>query len=218
MATYTPVTTSNNASITNREAIEELLEVWGFIPTHGDLTASLTEDTIAFHGATDFEPYRNDAVSGPDDRHENVDAQGFLEALLPYLDEQLTIQTIGNEKHRYPLCQQLKIADPDLGQVVTSNSLEWREHLEQKARSVVSCMDTDDIDTEDIETVTISVESLEQLAAEAEGVLDGINDPEFHESRSAEGVRSALADAGQALNQDDPVEEHQTDADYWQSR
>lgn len=218
MATYTPVTTSNDATITDRESVEELLEVWGFIPTHGDLTASLTEDTIAFHGATDFEPYRHDAVSDPDDQHENVDSRGFLEALLPYLDEQLIIQTIGNEKHRFPLGQRLKIADPDLGQVVESTSLGWREHLEERARSLASRAASGDNDPEEVETVTISVESLEHLAAEAESTLEGINDPEFHDSRGGKIVRDALADAGQALNPDSDVGDYRKDADYWQER
>jgi len=217
MATYTPTTTSNDAAITDSESVETLLDKWDFIPTHGDITVSLS-DTIAFHGAADFEPYRTDAVNDPDDRHENVDVQGFLNALLPYLEEELIIQTVGNIKHRYPLGQRLKIADPETGEVVTSTSTDWREHLKQKARSAASRDAGEETEGEDVEMVTVRVESLETLAAEAENTLEGINDAGFHESQSAESVRDALADAGQALNPDSDVEEHQKSADYYLSQ
>ena len=113
MATFVATTSSNGAGVTDPDAVQKILERYHF---DGDLEARIETSR------SDGNPYLSiwgydwpgafkvpDGVP-PDDFEPDYDVdslevfEDFLKEVAPFLAEPLTIQAIGAEKCRFPLC------------------------------------------------------------------------------------------------------------------
>ena len=126
MATYHQLTTSNNVEVSDIDGVQSVIDRYDFLgdfsPLYLELTPA-TEDsengepvagTIAIHGQAPFHPHPPvDDLDEPDDRYEDLRCREFLEALLPYLEDDLVIQTIGHTKTRFPFSAHEWVATPD---------------------------------------------------------------------------------------------------------
>ena len=117
MATYVSQTTSNGAEVSDIEAVKAFLNDWEFIPNHGELTVELTNNKLHIWGEAELNAYRPDEIDHVDERYEHVETIEFLEELADYLEEDLIIQTIGQEKLRYPFHGAVFAVDHESGEV-----------------------------------------------------------------------------------------------------
>lgn len=106
MATMQAVTTCNRPEVAQPDKLEKELEDWEFRPAPlGSLSVSVENGQLSVHGAAEFDPVYAGDTDDPqvfynhDPDHRNL----FLEAISPYLDENLVIQTVTHTKQRYPV-------------------------------------------------------------------------------------------------------------------
>lgn len=94
MATLHCVTSSTRVEVKEPEAVKDLLEQYTGIPEKTEIE----DGQLWIIGYTSFHPRRD---GEPDATAE------FLHRLQPLLEDELVIQTVGNEKIRFPLvaCQ-----------------------------------------------------------------------------------------------------------------
>ena len=94
MATLHCVTSSNIAEVSDQEAVEALFEEHQVLP----VDYRIKDRELSIHG------YESFIVQ---DKNNEYCTRQFLRQLQPYLEDELVIQTVGNEKCRYPLvaCQ-----------------------------------------------------------------------------------------------------------------
>jgi hypothetical protein len=105
-------TTSSTWSRVDPDAtdhIDAIVADYDFWGAHEELTIDLHENSdgdtvISIHGYAAFEASKPvPAEDGSVADREHGCTEEFLERLAPYLEEQLVIETIGNEKCRFPL-------------------------------------------------------------------------------------------------------------------
>jgi len=150
MANYYGTTASSGALVKlgQDEALREYLAKWGFMG-EGDIDCLIREathpdkdkrSTLHIYGQDDFGPIELDADGEfPDDC--DSDSEKFLEGLVPFLDVQsftdynkekceflITVQTVGNEKCRFPLGAAEWTLLPD-GSFKTSSFKSWSTGL-----------------------------------------------------------------------------------------
>lgn len=114
MATYLARTTSNSPKLSDPNAVAEILSEYETIPHHGELTLTVRDGCFSCFGEAEFLPYRpSPETDSPVGKHDNVDQRGFLEDIAPYLESDLIIQQIGQEKLRYPFTQSLFMVHAD---------------------------------------------------------------------------------------------------------
>jgi hypothetical protein len=111
MATLKPTTSStwSNVDPDAKDQIKAIADEYNFQGANGEVTIDVKEDSdgdtvISIYGYAAFEP------SKPihDEDGEYVDeeygyTEEFLERIVPHLEEQLVIETVGHEKCRFPL-------------------------------------------------------------------------------------------------------------------
>lgn len=124
-------TTSNGPTVNRPADLQLVLSGWAFIPMHGELTVDVYEDSLSICGGAEFQPYREADVEHPDEWYDEVDVEGFLEDVAPYLEEDLVVQTIAHTKLRWPFGMGLAVVDAETGQVAVEDSDDWRERINQ---------------------------------------------------------------------------------------
>jgi hypothetical protein len=111
MAVLQEVTSSNTPRV-DTELAAEVLDEWGFVGNHGELTVDVDEGCLSVHGYCGFNPYRVADVDDLDDKYAESDPEAFLSALALALEEPLVVQRIAHEKTRFPLGAAQWIATP----------------------------------------------------------------------------------------------------------
>lgn len=122
MANYYGTTASNGATIKKgkEKELQAYLDKWTWLG-EGELKTEIRGNYLAIYGYDDFDPYlivtKEQAEANPDleegeaNWDEGGDPEGFLMGLAPFLEKQgkgkdenlIVIQTVGNEKCRFPL-------------------------------------------------------------------------------------------------------------------
>lgn len=111
MATLQATTSSTWSRIdpNAKEQIKAVVEEYDFWGAHDELNIDVKEDSdgdtiISIYGYASFDPSKpiHDEDGTVVDREYGHDEE-FLERIAPHLEEQLVIETVGNEKSRFPL-------------------------------------------------------------------------------------------------------------------
>ena len=132
MATLVSSTTCNSPDVSDPEGLADVLEEWGFVPSHGSMTAKVDNGRLHIYGECGFEPYRQDGYRKTNEQRDHVDQEGFGEAIAPFLNEPLIVHQVSKEKLRYPFGQMVFYVDPDTEQAFMMTGGDMVNHIEEE--------------------------------------------------------------------------------------